>query len=280
MSAHLVVTGEDAADFLQSQFSCDLRPFATGKATYGLWLDVKGRVIADSWVLCLGQERFHLLSEHSAAQTIADKLKQHVIADDVSIELAPPAPVLSVIGATVEALSSEFPGFALFPGRRANVPSVEAVFESITARDAFATLTNGEMIGGDSLELLRLESGYPRIPMEAGPGELPGEAGLDRDAVDFNKGCFLGQEVVARMRNLGKPTRALYILEGAGSVPKCPELLTRPDGKALGELRSAFENGSGWRGVALLKIRYITAEAALRVAGKPAEIVGLLSGIR
>lgn len=62
-AADFLVTDEDAADFLQSQFTNDLRPFQPGQCTYGLWLDVKGKVIADSYVLCLGDEHFRVLSE-------------------------------------------------------------------------------------------------------------------------------------------------------------------------------------------------------------------------
>lgn len=277
MSAHLIASGEDAAEFLQSQFSCDLRPFRVGHAVYGLWLDVKGKVIADSWVLCVGAERFHIFSEHCDAGIIAQKLEQHVIADDVVIELAPSAPALSVIGTTEEAMAADFPGFALLPGRRARLPSVEAIFNSATARDTFVAVLDAQRLADDRLQLLRMEAGVPRIPDEVGPGELPGEAGLDGDAVDFNKGCFLGQEVVARMRNLGKPTRALYQLRGSGPLPDCPAALTLADGKVVGELRSVVRNGSDWRGVALIKIRHVAAGVAWFLAGAPVENLGLFS---
>ena len=69
---HLLVSDEDAADFLQSQFTNDLRPFEAGHATYGLWLDVKGKVIADSTVLCEGDESFRLISETSDAAALVD----------------------------------------------------------------------------------------------------------------------------------------------------------------------------------------------------------------
>ena len=61
-AAHFLVTDEDAADFLQSQFTNELRPFEEGQVSYGLWLDVKGKVIADSVVLCEGAEQFRVIS--------------------------------------------------------------------------------------------------------------------------------------------------------------------------------------------------------------------------
>lgn len=272
MSAHLVVSGEDAADFLQSQFSRDLRPFAQPHAVYGLWLDVKGKVVADSWVLCLGPESFHLFSEHGAPGDLAAKLEHHIVADEVIIQVAPPAPALAVIGCGAADLGPDFPGFALLPGRRACAPSVEAVFESLRARDEYAGLLDGETLSEEALQGLRLEAGVPLIPQEVGPGELPGEAGLDRDAVDFNKGCFLGQEVVARMRHVGKPTRGLYLLGGDGAPPTCPTSLSVGD-RVVGELRSAYTDGARWRGVALLKLRHVTDAVELALPGRTARIV-------
>ena len=89
MSAHLEVRGEDAADFLQSQFSNDLRPFYEGQCTYGLWLDVKGKLVADSWVLCEGEEQFRIFSECCRSEHIQQKLEHHIIADDVEDEFLP-----------------------------------------------------------------------------------------------------------------------------------------------------------------------------------------------
>ena len=70
-AGHFIVTDGDAADFLQSQFTYELRPFNVGQATYGLWLDVKGKVIADSVVLCEGAEKFRVISECCCPRAVA-----------------------------------------------------------------------------------------------------------------------------------------------------------------------------------------------------------------
>ena len=85
-AADLYAHGEDAADFLQSQFSNELRPFAVGRCTYGLWLDVKGKVQADAWVLQTGKESFRILSEHCSGAIIRSHLERHIVADDVEID--------------------------------------------------------------------------------------------------------------------------------------------------------------------------------------------------
>ena len=104
VGARLRVSDEDAADFLQSQFSQELRPFEAGQCTYGLWLDVKGKVIADSWVLCEGPEAFWVLSEHAIASELQAKLERHIIADDVCIEVSPARSACALIGTDAAAL--------------------------------------------------------------------------------------------------------------------------------------------------------------------------------
>jgi folate-binding protein YgfZ len=268
MRAHLLVTGEDAPDFLQSQFSRDLRSLEPGYGVYGLWLDVKGKIVADSWVWREGPETFRIFSEHSAASGIVKKLERHIIADDVEIEVVEPTPALALVGEAVAQWRDGFSGLALLPGRRAQVASCECLFRTAEERDAVLAEFRGEPLSEPELHALRLEAGIPLVPQEAGPGELPGEAGLDEDAVDFDKGCFLGQEVVARMHNLGKSTRALYRVAGEGAQPVVPRPLEDETGKVIGELRSTSPRDDGWEGVALLKIRYADAKLSLAEDGR------------
>ncbi|MFP4260401.1 MAG: YgfZ/GcvT domain-containing protein [Opitutales bacterium] len=267
MRAHLLVTGGDAPDFLQSQFSRDLRSLEPGHGVYGLWLDVKGKIVADSWVWLEGPETFRIFSEHSAASGIVEKLERHIIADDVEIEVVEPTPALALVGVEAAQLQGSYSGLALLPGRRARVASCECLFRTVEERDAMIAELGGEPLTGPGLHALRLDAGIPLVPQEAGPGELPGEAGLDKDAVDFDKGCFLGQEVVARMHNLGKSTRALYRVTGDGVPPVVPQPLETETGKTVGELRSTSPRDAGWEGVALLKIRYADVELSLAQDG-------------
>ena len=87
--------------------------------------------------------------------------------------------------------------------------------------------------------------------------------GFEADALSFTKGCFLGQEVVARMHNLGQARRALYRVQGEGEVPDCPVLLRTAGGKSAGELRTAVALDSGWLGVALLKLHHVQAASPI-----------------
>ena len=292
-AAHLLVTDEDAADFLQSQFSNELRPFKVGQCTYGLWLDVKGKVIADSVVLCEGEERFRILSEGSATAVIAQKLEQHIIADDVEIEVLPTGASIALVGegaeAALEALGISLPedgactdveGGKLFRGRRSLEPCFElwsgsaAVIADLKARLVASGVT---FVAEGQMQPARIAAGIPSVPDEIGPGDMPGEGALVGRGVSLTKGCYLGQEVVARMHNVGRPQRALFRISGAETAPACPIALYNKESKKIGELRSAFSTEKGWQGVALLKTRHAVVGESLNYDGGVVEIEALFS---
>ena len=293
-TSHLLATGDDAADFLQSQFSNDLKPFKPGQCTYGLWLDVKGKVIADSFVFCEGAMRFRILSEHSPALAITDKLERHIIADNVEIECLPEGSAIALIGSgavkILQSLAIRIPEIGSFTqtndmyvyrGRR----SLELSFE---IRSDSAETISGlrerliqlgvQFISAEQIESIRLAAGIPSIPREIGPSDLPGEGNLVNDAVSLTKGCYLGQEVVARMHNVGRAQRALFLIGGSGEVPVCPVAVYKDPSKQIGELRSAASVENGWQGVALLKIRYVNPGESLICGSGSAEVVRMFAG--
>jgi len=271
-STHLLVTDEDASDFLQSQFSNDLRPFAAGQVTYGLWLDIKGRVLADSYVLCENDECFHVMSVASEESVIRATLDAHIIADDVILESVGSGFALALYGKdATQALStlgvkplvvghySIFEGTKIVRGRRSHADSYELFCESEEAvkhLEACLIEVGMELIDQDVLEEERILSGVPRIPYDVGPRDLPGEGGLEHDAISFTKGCFLGQEVIARMHHVGRAQRGLFIIRGEGSVPVFDAPIVTLEGKKVGTIRSAFQEGDSWNAIAMLKIRF------------------------
>ncbi|MBL6838560.1 MAG: hypothetical protein ISQ75_05735 [Puniceicoccaceae bacterium] len=271
-AAHFLVSDEDAADFLQSQFTNDLRPFEAGRSTYGLWLDVKGKVIADSVVLCEGDERFRVLSERCAGERIIAHLQRHIIADDVEIEHCASGYAFELSGTGLQAAGWSLPrpqnyvridGGLLFSGRNGlyhmqfdSAASRGVVWDRLVAAGLTA-LTEGER------GLCRIAAGIPQVPEEIGASDLPGEGELEHEAISFTKGCYLGQEVVARMHNVGRPQRRLFIVQGEGRVPRPPMALYDRHAKQVGDLRSAHPRAEGWLGVAILKTRFADAGSEL-----------------
>lgn len=284
MTATLLVRGEDAADFLQSQFSNDLRPFSAGQCTYGLWLDVKGKILADSWVLCDSEESFWIFSEHCEGRGIMDKLEQHIIADDVELDSAPQAGGLVLMG---EPGGEGFPGadaqLCSFSGRRSRMPSRELVFPDPGSRSAWMDGQDFEIVSGEWMQNERMKAGVPVVGVEALPGDLPAEAGLVEDAVSLTKGCFLGQEVVARMHNIGRPQRKLFTLSGSGDAPEPPGPVANEAGKSLGELRTSLRapeaGAAGWQGVAMLKSRFVACGESVALGERPATVENAYTGM-
>ena len=110
------------------------------------------------------------------------------------------------------------------------------------------------------------------VPKDIGPGELPNEGGLEGPALSYNKGCYLGQEVMARLKSMGQVRRRLFQVEGFSRVPSLPAPLFQGD-RRIGELRTAVGTGEGFVGLALLSLLNLQREAGFSLsAGAEAEL--------
>jgi folate-binding protein YgfZ len=119
----------------------------------------------------------------------------------------------------------------------------------------------------------RIVAGIPAIPTEVGAADLPNEAGLDAAAVSYTKGCYLGQEVMARLKSMGQVRRRLWQVNGTGEPwPKLPAPVFA-GARQVGELRSAVRDGAGgWLGMAMVSLMHVRPEMELSFTaeGSPA----------
>ena len=224
-AACLHVTGEDALTFLQGQFTQELRSAAEAPVAYGLWLNQKGKVLADSFVLREAADSLWIISFSSVAAVIRERLEAYVIADDVVIEdvtadwagvavggpeaeawLVREAGGVPAVGEFIKATG----GGWVFRGRR----GVES-FEWVRPVSAAAWEGRSE-VAEEELERVRIGAGIPRVPQDIGVGDLPNEGGLDVVGISYTKGCYLGQEVMARLKAMGTVRRRLVRVRGAG----------------------------------------------------------------
>jgi len=292
-AAVLKVVGEDALAFLQGQFSQDLlKPAGPSRVAYGLWLNHKGRILADSFVLVAGPAEVWVVSYFSAGEGIRKHLESHIIADDVTVEDITEAwSGLAVGGPGVTEWLQELAGERIvslpppggfvrvgagfvFRGRRDGgvcwewVAPVSEALPNVAGQQAFHSM---------ALELSRLSAGVPAVPMDLGPGDLPTEGGLDQVAVSYTKGCYLGQEVMARLRT-GKTRRRLYRVAGDGLPPEGRPTLLYQSARRVGELRSAASDGKGgWVGLAMLTLLGLDSAVLLTAApGAAAPAIRLL----
>lgn len=286
-AAWLRVSGPDAASFLQGQFSQDLRPLGfppesdgAAGAVYGLWLTVKGRVEADSFVLRgATREEFWVGSYGCAAAVIRARLESFIIADDVVIgdETAGWAGVTLLNFSPVPAAAD---GVLVFAGRRGPDVAVEMVYRAEQGEPAIlaaARAAGAADVGPPEMERRRIAGRVPAVPRDLGPGDLPNEGGLETVAVAYTKGCYLGQEVMARLKAMGQVRRQLVrVAAAAAAVPVTPAPVFA-GGKAAGELRSAVDDGAGgWIGLALVSRLNVGTAAMLALTAEGAATIRLL----
>ena len=226
------ITGEDAAAFLQGQCTADLRGAAL---TDALWLNRKGRVLAHTVVAKEADGSFLLLCPHLAADALIAVVTANVIADDVVATDETARWQRYVAWGEEPALADA----KLFPTRRFGVAAWDVLIPA-------GSVAPGELGSLAGLESARLAAGVPAVPADCGANEFPQECGLDA-WVSCTKGCYLGQEVMARIQSMGSLRRMLRRVEGSVSVGL--ELKT-PEGKVAGLVRSA----AGDVGLALVSV--------------------------
>jgi folate-binding protein YgfZ len=245
--------GPGAEAFLEAMLSNDVGKLAIGDSCEALLLTPKARVIAPLIVLRRAPDDFLLLTEQGVGERVRTTLLRMRFAARCEIELEEHVSVV-VLG-HADGIPTEDYG----------VPAVEVL-------DADLEPTVGE----DELEVLRIKAGTPRLGREIDDRVLPAEAGLDRRAIDFAKGCYPGQEPIARQHFRGRINRSLRVLGIEGAELPAYDADVVDDGKTVGRVTSASRDGG--RVVALAYVRAeVPADAALAVEGRAARALHLTS---
>jgi len=271
------VTGEDAFTFLQGQFTNELRQ-PPGSAIYGLWLNQKGKVLADSQVLRISENEFLICSEFSPAAIIRQRLEDYIVADDVVLaDETATAQALTLWGTggreAITRLLGEAPApgrfvrardLVAFGGRRLPVDSWEIFGPEKKIAEFHGQLRAGGAgeTGRAEMEYARILAGIPSVPADIGPGDLPNEGGLDEQAISYTKGCYLGQEVMARLKNLGQVRRRLEAVRGRG-VPPVPLSALYQGDKKVGEIRTVAAQAGEFVALAMVSLVNLAPAAGL-----------------
>ena len=203
-------------------------------------------------------------------------------ADDVVIEDETEAwAAVSVLGEKTETLkkNAEAEGCVLFRGRRDRSEGIECAYRIAQGEPAdLANVMAGmRELSCDDIARRRIAAGIPAIPVDVGPSDLPNEAGLDLDAISYTKGCYLGQEVMARLKSMGQVRRRLRRVCGSGqSVPVAPAPLFVGE-RQVGDLRSAVgDEAGGWIGLAMVSLLSVGQATDLSLAPTTEPSVRLL----
>jgi folate-binding protein YgfZ len=261
----LLVSGPDGAEYLQGQLTNDVEALEPGEGQYAALLDRKGHMQADMRVLRLAAEEIWIDTEPEALAATLRHLTMYSIGRDVAVaDVTAERTILSLIGPR----SFEVAGGAVLPehanqtgalggadfvavGTREGVDLIVPASEAAQLRDALLTAGAAE-VSPAAAEILRLEAGVPRFGAEMTTETMPAEAGIVEQAVSFTKGCYIGQETVARLHYKGKPNRHLRGLRL--SAPAEPGTSLRLGEKEVGRLGSATVSPAlGPIGLAILR---------------------------
>jgi len=203
------VDGPDARDYLQRMVSNDVEALQVGDSCPALLLTAKARLIAPLVVWRRGEEDYLLLTEPELGETVRAQLARMRLRARCEIELEQHDSVLAFGG---DGIATDFPG------------AVELLDSALEP-----SMTEEE------LELRRIEAGVPRWGRELDDRVLPAEAGLDRTHISFSKGCYPGQEPVARLHYRGHVNRMLQVVEldDETTVERVTSSARRPDGSVV-----------------------------------------------
>jgi tRNA-modifying protein YgfZ len=287
--AALTVRGADGAEYLQGQLTNDIEALERGQGCYAALLDRKGHLQSDMRVLRLEDEEIWLDLETGPAPAVLKHLRTYSVGRDVEIEdVSDRWAITSLIGprarelAGFEGLGPEHAqGFRDWDGIEVLAVATDVGLDLITKADAAARLAELLAAGGavevsqPAAEIIRVESGRPRFGLDMGPESMPAEADITDRAVNFEKGCYIGQEPVARLHYRGKPNRTLRGLRlSAATEHGAPLLLGDKEVGTIGSTSLSPAFGP----IALAIVRREAAEGDRLAVGDgntTAEVVGL-----
>ncbi len=288
----LTIGGADAAEYLQGQLTNDTEALEPGDGLYAALLDRKGHMQADMRVLRPGAgPELWLDTEAVALAAALRHLRMYSVGREVSVEDATAErAILSLIGPR----SAEIAGSAALPEDACETRAIGGV-ECLLAGtrwgiDLIVAAAEAERLGAalveagavavspEAAEIVRIEAGVPRYGAEMGAATMPAEAGIVERAVSFTKGCYIGQETVARLHYKGRPNRHLRGLRL--SAPAAPEAPLRLGEKEVGKLGSAAVSPAhGPVGLAILRREAEPGtELAVGEDGVTAEVIALPFG--
>ncbi|MEX0330506.1 MAG: folate-binding protein YgfZ [Puniceicoccaceae bacterium] len=261
-TAVLRFTGEDHFDFLQGQGTADLRG-KVGTCRYSLWLDHRGQIQGDGFVFKDSEDSMLLVSYKTPTEQLLAKFDRHIIADDVEIEnLTGELDVLALHTEEPNGILQSIGWGPIESGHYMEKDAVKGYRGRCLGMESMEFLLPSGMdfpLPADSLdqseaEAIRLREGIPSIPLDSSEKALnPLEANI-LSALSFDKGCYLGQEVVARVHRLERVTRRLVQFEARGNRDSLPDNWMHED-SVVGAPTSVVEFTDKCIGIGWLKSR-------------------------
>jgi len=223
------VEGPDALGFLQGLLTNDVLALAVGGSKRALLLSAKGRIQADLRVARTADEELTLVTDAGAA--LVEALERYHFSERVEVLGPEPADLVTLGGLEQRPeADTDLAVDGLVPGTVDLLGDPASILAALGLPEA----------PPEALQALRVEAGVPRLGRDMTTASLVHEAGLERTAVSFEKGCFLGQETVARTEHRGRPNRLLRGLRLPAAA--AAGAAVRDGGREVGEVTSPAES--------------------------------------
>jgi folate-binding protein YgfZ len=246
------VTGEDRARLLHAMTTNHVQEMKPGEVQYTFFLNAQGQIQADAYVLCY-DDHFLLDVEPQTRHSLYEHLDRFIIADDVTLEdITDQTFALGLGGAELKRIYGP-------------VADKEGALKSLT--NAGAVLASAE-----DAEAFRIMKFRPRYGRDITDRSLPQET-QQTQAVHFRKGCYLGQEIVERVRSRGHINRLLMGFMGDSEHAPAPGSKVAYGGKEDGEVTSAVAVGGKFYGLAIVRAQIAQPGVIVGIDGRPATLV-------
>ncbi len=309
--SRLCVVGADRARYLHGQVTNDVKKLRAGEGGYSALTTAKGKMESDLNIFCLADELL-LDFEPGLAEKVSQRLGKFIVADDVQIvDAAPHYGLLSVQGPKAEAVVKALELFAEIPAKPfgslkiseatlgeiylMNHPRLDskgwgetpsnphiAGFDLFVPNNSLGAVADkliaaakqigGRAVGWSAFEIARIEAGIPRFGADMDETNIPLECGIESRAIVYNKGCYIGQEVINRIHSVGhvnRELRGLNLADDLKTLPARGDKLFHAD-KEIGFITSAVKSPTLNANVALGYVRrevnQIGSELILRTA--------------
>ncbi len=284
------ISGEDAATFLQNQFTSDIREVDESHSQLSAWCSPKGRVLACFRLFRREHEYYMLLPREMVGVTL-ERLRKYILISRVTLEDATARlTTIGIGGPAAEGLLTSLVGtppsrpdeafhhpegtLLRIPGAQPRYLLVAEVAETATMERLWSALcSQARLVGSGCWRLLDIQAGLPSIYLQTAEAFLPQMINLEAlGGLSFEKGCYPGQEVVARMQYLGKLKRRMYHVRTKSQFPLAPgdPICAIGDSRTIGKVVDAQTGPDGnYEMLVVLEIATVAAGEESCLAEQP-----------